>query len=214
MSDPLPPYEMSDLGAADRREAPAVARNVVAIGDVLADWLPTRGTVLELSSGTGEHALAFARRFPALDWQPSDRDPLALRSIAAWRMDGPPNLRAPLEIDADSCSWPIERADAVLSINMVHIAPWEAALGLLDGAARLLPDGAPLILYGPWREEGRALAPSNARFDASLKERDSRWGLRVVERFAAAADERGLSLVERRSMPANNRMLLFRKAPI
>ncbi|WP_343346710.1 DUF938 domain-containing protein [Sphingomicrobium sp. XHP0239] len=206
------PYQMDDLGDADRREAPAVARNVGPIGDILAQWLPGEGFVLETSSGTGEHALAFARRFPALTWQPSDPDAAALRSIAAWGREGPDNLRPPLLIDVREKDWGIERADAIVSINMVHIAPWEAALGLLDRAARLLPVGGPLILYGPWYEADRPAAPSNEDFDRSLKARDPDWGIRAVEKFDAAARARGLVRRDRREMPANNLMLLYIKS--
>jgi SAM-dependent methyltransferase len=198
---------------AERRSAPAVARNRDPIVDVLRNWLPASGLVLEIASGTGEHAAYFAARFPQLDWQPSDVHPDALRSIAAWRSDADlPNLRPPLTIDASSPDWPIDAADAVLSINMVHISPWESALGLLDGAARLLPSGAPLILYGPWLRDGVATAPSNLDFDQDLKRRDPRWGLRRVEDFAAAAADRGLSLEATEMMPANNTMLLLRRA--
>lgn len=212
MAEPsFPPYNVGDLVAGVRREAPAAARNVVPIGDVLEQWLPASGMVLEIASGTGEHALAFAQRFPSLTWQPTDPDPEALRSIAAWRQDGPANLLAPLAIDARAPGWPIARAAAIISINMVHISPPDAATGLLDGAALLLPGGAPLILYGPWLEEGVAPAPSNQAFDADLKARDPQWGLRSVEDFANDAAQRGLTLVERRAMPANNLMLLFRR---
>ena len=202
---------MGDLGGAAKRVAPAAARNVGPIGDVLADWLPPRGLVLEIASGTGEHALAFARRFPGLDWQPSDPDPLALTSIAAWRGDAPANLIAPMALDAAAPDWPIDRADAILCINMVHISPWGSALGLLDGAARLLGPGAPLILYGPWLVDGQESAPSNRAFDADLKRRDPRWGLRLVLDFEREAASRKLVLSERRGMPANNLMLLFHK---
>lgn len=180
---------------------------------MLREWLPERGTVLEIASGSGEHAVYFAEAFPKLEWQPSDFHPNALSSIRAWRDQAQlPNLREPLEIDASAADWPIASADAVLSINMVHISPWEAALGLLDGAARLLGQGAPLILYGPWIVESEPTAPSNLAFDADLKRRDPQWGLRKVEEFAAEAAKRGLDLVEQRPMPANNRMLLLRKA--
>ena len=205
----FPPYNVGDLAAGQRREAPAAARNVGPIGDVLADWLPTAGMVLELASGTGEHALAFARRFPTLAWQPSDRDPAALASIAAWRSEGPDNLLAPAALDTCVREWPVAHADALVSINMVHIAPWPAALGLLDGAARLLPVGGPLILYGPWLEEDRPAAASNLAFDRDLKTRDARWGLRHVSHVAAEAAARSLVFAERREMPANNIMLRF-----
>jgi len=199
--------------AGQRRSAPAALRNREPIADVLKEWLPASGLVLEIASGSGEHGVYFAGRFPALEWQPSDVHPDALSSIAAWRDEsGLPNLKAPLALDAASSDWPIDRADAVLSINMVHISPWESALGLLDGAARLLGPGAPLILYGPWLKDDVSTAPSNLAFDADLKRRDPRWGLRRVEDFAAAAAERQLRLETTRAMPANNMMLLFRRA--
>lgn len=192
---------------AGRRSAPAASRNVEPIGDVLARWLPSEGLVLEIASGTGEHGLAFARRFAALTWQPSDRDADALGSIEAWRSDGPGNLLAPLTIDAASPDWPVKAADAIVAINMVHISPWDSALGLLDGAARILPPGAPLIVYGPWIEDEVATVPSNLVFDHDLRARDPRWGLRRLTDFAREAAARGLVLSERRAMPSNNIMV-------
>ena len=205
-------YENPDAG--DRRSAPAALRNREPIAEVLREWLPDRGLVLEIASGTGEHAVFFAERFPRLEWQPSDVHPDALQSIGAWRdAAGLPNVRAPLAIDASRPEWPIDGADAVLSINMVHISPWSSALGLIDGAARLLPMEGPLILYGPWLSDAIPTAPSNLAFDADLRRRDTEWGLRRVEEFAAAARERGLELVETRQMPANNLMLLLKNSP-
>ena len=196
-----------------RRSAPAALRNREFIAEVLQEWLPGTGLVLEIASGTGEHVVYFAERFPNLEWQPSDLHPGALASIGAWRSASDlPNLRAPLEIDASSADWPIRQADAMLSINMVHISPWTSALGLLDAAARLLPPGGPLILYGPWLKSDIKTAPSNLAFDADLKSRDPAWGLRSVEAFAAAAEERGVNLEETRPMPANNLMLLLRRS--
>ena len=198
--------------AGERRSAPAAQRNREPIAEVLAEWLPTGGLVLEIASGSGEHAVHFAERFPRLEWQPSDVHPDALASIEAWRSAAAlPNLRPPLVIDAASSDWPIDRADALLSINMVHISPWASALGLIAGAERLLAAGAPLILYGPWLKDDVPTASSNLDFDADLRRRDPEWGLRRVEDFAAAAGERGLVLVETRPMPANNMMLLFRR---
>lgn len=199
-------YEAPAEGA--RRSAPAALRNRDPIAEVLEEWLPASGLVLELASGTGEHAIDFARRFPALDWQPSDISDEALTSIAAWReAAGLANLRPPVMLDSSATDWPIKAADAILSINMVHISPWQAALGLLDGAARILAEGGPLILYGPWLSADIDTAPSNLAFDSDLKRRDPEWGLRAVEDFAAEAHERGLELVTTRAMPANNLML-------
>jgi hypothetical protein len=209
MTDERRFYETPAAGA--QRSAPAALRNREPIAEALREWLPDSGLVLEIASGTGEHAAYFAEVFPNLDWQPSDIHPDALTSISAWRQaSGLANLRAPLTIDASKADWPIDRADALISINMAHISPWNAALGLLDRAARILPAGAPLILYGPWLKDDIATAPSNLDFDADLKRRDPDWGLRRVEDLAAAASERGLGLEQTRTMPANNLMLLLR----
>lgn len=203
-------YEAPASGS--RRSAPAALRNREPIAEVLEQWLPPSGLVLEIASGTGEHAACFAERFPRLEWQPSDIHPDALSSIAAWRdATRLSNLLAPLAIDAGSGDWPIGRADAVLSINMVHISPWASALGLLDGASRLLGAGAPLVVYGPWLKDDIPTVPSNLAFDADLKRRNPAWGLRRVEEFAEAAEPRGFALEATRPMPANNLMLLFRK---
>lgn len=195
-----------------RRIAPAAARNVVPILAVLESWLPKHGTILEIASGTGEHALAFAQRFAGLDWQPSDPDPAALASIEAWRAVGQAdNMAPPIALDASARRWPVARADGVIAINMVHISPWAASLGLLDGAGRLLERGAPLILYGPWIEQDIEIAQSNRDFDADLRARDPAWGLRDLGDFVIAAAMRDFDLAERRVMPANNLMLLFRR---
>lgn len=199
-------------GPDDRRSAPAAQRNRDPIAEVLAEWLPKQGIVLEIASGTGEHAVHFAGRFPGLEWQPSDLDPGALQSIRAWReAEGLANLREPVVLNAAAADWPIDRADALLSINMVHISPWSSALGLLDGAARLLEEGSPLILYGPWLSCEIETVASNLQFDSDLKQRNPEWGLRRVEDFATEAAKRSLFLEESRQMPANNLMLLFRK---
>ena len=172
--------------------------------------MPDSGLVLEIASGTGEHAVYFAERFPKLEWQPSDIHGDALSSIEAWRQNSAlPNVRPAIALDASTADWPIESANAVLSINMVHISPWSSALGLIAGAQRILPPGAPLILYGPWLKDDVHTAASNLEFDADLKRRDPEWGLRRVEDFAAEAD--GFELFESRAMPANNLMLLFRR---
>jgi hypothetical protein len=201
-------YEAEQAGA--RRSAPAALRNRGPIADVLSDWLPANGLVLEVASGTGEHVVYFAKRLPALEWQPSDMHEDALNSIRAWRAEaGLANVREPLNIDVTEPDWPFGQADALLSINMVHISPWEAALGLLAGARRILPKGAPLILYGPWISGKVETAASNLAFDEQLKKVDSRWGLRSVEDFTEAAEARGFRLTDQRQMPANNMMLRF-----
>lgn len=193
------------------RHAPATARNRDAILDVLRTILPKSGTVLEVASGTGEHVRHFAEALPQLDWQPSDPDPDALASIAAWT-EGAANIRAPLPIDASAADWPIARADAILCINMIHISPWAATEGLFAGAARLLSPGAPLYLYGPYRRSGIPTAPSNEAFDASLKMRDSEWGLRDLDGIVALGDRNGLAFETLVEMPANNLSLVFRRA--
>ena len=204
-------YEGAALGA--RRSAPAALRNREPIAEVLAEWLPQSGLVLEIASGTGEHVTYFAERFPSLSWQPSDIHPTALTSIAAWGEESRlENVRSPLVLDASSADWPLDRAEAILSINMVHISPWTSALGLIGGAARLLSRGAPLIMYGPWLSDETPTVPSNLEFDADLKRRDPEWGLRRVEEFALAAGDQGLHLEAIRAMPANNLMLLLRRA--
>ncbi len=210
MSDERRFYEAPATGAC--RSAPAALRNREPITEVLRKWLPQAGLALEIASGTGEHAVHFARAFPELDWQPSDLHPDALESIRAWRhASALANLREPLVIDAAATDWPIGSAAAVISINMVHISPWLAALGLIAGAARILPPGGPLILYGPWLKDDILAAPSNLAFDADLRRRDPEWGLRRVEDFAAAAQADGFDLIETQSMPSNNLMLLLRR---
>ncbi|MBA4762399.1 DUF938 domain-containing protein [Sphingomonas sp.] len=207
MSDPTPWIVAEDSGAV-RKHAPATLRNREAIAAELAALLPAHGTVLEVASGSGEHAAFFAERFPALTFVPSDPDAAARESIASW-CAGLANVAPPLATDAAAGDWPIAAADAVLCINMVHISPWEATLGLLDGAARLLPPGGPLILYGPYRRADAPTAPSNEAFDQSLKARDPRWGLRDVAEVTAAAEARGLRFARLVEMPANNIMLLY-----
>ena len=198
-------------GEAYKRHAPATLRNRDAILAVLRAALPSTGRVLEVASGSGEHAVHFAAALPALDWQPSDPDPAALASIEAWRAEaGLPNLRAPILLDA-AADWPIDRADAMVCINMVHISPWAATVGLFTQGARLLPKGAPLFLYGPYFQADVAPAPSNVEFDASLRARDPRWGIRALEDVAALATAQGFALDRVQAMPANNLTLIFRR---
>jgi SAM-dependent methyltransferase len=195
-----------------RRFAPATERNREPILQLLQDVLPQSGLVLEVASGSGEHGVYFARALPGLDWQPTDPSPQARASIEAWiaaeRLE---NLRAPLELDAASDSWPVTSADAAVCINMIHISPWEATEGLLRGAGRILRPGAPLVLYGPYRRGKRPLEPSNAAFDESLRSRDPRWGLRELDDVARVAQGNGLVLEGEVEMPANNLLVIFRK---
>lgn len=197
----------------DRRSAPHVARNAAPIADVLRAVLPARGLVLEVASGSGEHALHFAREFPKLLWQPSDPEPAALRSIEAWRVEaGLFNLLPAVPLDARAADWPVPLADAVIAINMIHISPWAATRGLLRGAGKLLETGAPLYLYGAFRQEGVETAPSNEAFDTSLRARNPDWGLRELDAVAHEAGANGFSLESVTAMPANNLSVVFRKA--
>lgn len=196
-----------------RRSAPHVARNAEPIAAVLRSVLPERGLVLEVASGTGEHVVHFAREFPRLLWQPSDPDPVALRSIEAWRADAEFfNLLPPISLDVRAAEWAIPEADAMLAINMVHISAWSATAGLMRGAGRLLAAGAPLYLYGAYRQAGAETAPSNEAFDAWLKARNAEWGVRDLEDVQAEAAKHGLVLEEVVPMPANNLSVVFRRS--
>ena len=198
-----------------RLASPAAERNAAPIAQVLAGVLPagtsSPGLVLEVASGSGQHVAHFARAFPALTWQPTDREPRHRASIAAWREEAAlPNLLAPLELDVMH-PWPVARADAMLCINMVHISPWAATLALFAGAARVLPDGAPLYLYGPYRRRGVATAQSNEAFDADLRARDPAWGLRDLDEVAGVARDAGFECVDVVAMPANNLSVIFHR---
>lgn len=198
-----------------KQHAPATLRNRAPIAEVLARELPASGTVLEVAAGTGEHAVFFAGEFPALHWQPTDPSAEALASITAYRDEyAGSNLYAPLLLDAAMPdSWPLAAADAMVCINMVHISPWEATLGLFAGAARVLAAGrGPLVLYGPYIEQGVETAPSNREFDASLKARNPLWGLRDAAALDALAGQHGMTRSARHAMPANNIILVYRGA--
>ena len=195
-----------------KRHAPAAERNREPIAEVLREVLPERGLLLEIAAGTGEHAAFLAPLFPQLRWQPSDPDPGALGSIEAWQADSSAdNLLPPVFLDAASGTWPLDAADAILCINMVHISPWATMEGLMRGAARLLPPGGPLILYGPYRRAGVATAPSNEAFDASLKARNPAWGLRDLQAVQEEAAGQGLAFHRLYEMPANNLTVVFRR---
>jgi len=199
---------MTDL----RLKAPATGRNRDAILEVLRGVLPLTGTVLEIASGSGEHAVYFAQAFPELIFQPSDPDTNALRSIAAWtKYSALSNVRPPVTLDAASDRWPVEAADAVLCINMIHISPWSATEGLMRGAETLLRAGAPLYLYGPYRRADVVTAPSNEAFDIYLKEKNPEWGLRDLKKVAALARSHGFSEPVITEMPANNLSVVFRR---
>lgn len=195
-----------------KRHAPSAERNREPLLPVLQEVLPSQGRVLEVASGTGQHAIFFARAFPALLWQPTDLEPGALESIEAWRRDeGPPNLLAPLSLDVTATPWPVEHADAMVCINMIHISPWEACQGLLRGAARVLPPGGPLILYGAYFLEGQAPAPSNIAFDASLRERNPAWGVRELGAVTREAEAHGLFRERVIDMPSHNFSVVLRR---
>jgi len=195
------------------RVSPSTARNREPILHALRPHLPHSGLVLEIAAGAGEHAVHNAAALPHLQWLPTDPDPEALASIAAWREYAAlPNLLPPLQLDAaDPDGWPVDRAEVIVNINMIHISPWSAAEGLMRGAARLLPVNGGLFLYGPFLEHDVPTAPSNLDFDQSLKRRNPAWGIRRLDDVRALAAGQGLRLVERIPMPANNLSLAFRK---
>jgi hypothetical protein len=200
---------MNDL----RQRSPSVARNRDAIAAILEQTLPRAGLVLEIASGSGEHVAFFAEKFRALRFQPSDADVTARLSISAWAAEcGVSNVAPPLALDAGSDQWPIENADAVLCVNMIHISVWRATQGLFRGAARLLPARAPLYLYGPYKRGGVHTAPSNVEFDAWLKAKNPEYGVRDLEAVAELARDAGFGAPEIIDMPANNFSVIFRRA--
>jgi SAM-dependent methyltransferase len=205
---------MSDQPPQGALVSPSTARNRQPILQALKPHLPDRGLVLEIASGSGEHAVYNAAALPDLQWRPTDADDQALASIEAWRAHaGVPNLLPPLRLDAsDPAAWPVERADVVVSINMIHISPWSATEGLMTGAGHVLPPGGVLFLYGPYLEGDVETAPSNLAFDESLRRRNPAWGIRRLDEVTALAAVHGLAPAERIAMPANNLSLIFRKA--
>ena len=199
-----------------RRDAPATHRNRDPILDVLARWLTEPARVLEIASGTGQHAIYFARILSHVSWQPSDADPDALASIESWIADeGSSNVQNPIELDASSATWPVEvgadRYDAIFNANMIHISPWHVAEGLFAGAGRALRDAGIMFLYGPFFENGQDAAPSNVAFDQELRRRNSEWGIRDLGAIEELARRAGLSRVEKNDLPANNNLIVFRK---
>ena len=203
---------MSGHDSGDALYAPAVARNKSVILEVLRRVLPSSGLVLEVAAGTGEHAVHFAAALPHLQWLPSDPDPIALSSIRAHvQASGLTNVLPPVQLDASTSSWPGAQADAVIVVNVVHIAPWSATEGLMAGASSLLPRDGLLYLYGPFKEDGRHTSLGNETFDADLRARNPEWAVRDVDDVTRIAATRGLRLAERIAMPANNLSLLFRR---
>ena len=197
-----------------RLHAPPTDRNRDPILAVLRRWLPATGTVLEIASGTGQHALYFTGQLPGITWQPTDIGEGQLRSIAAWRAtEERPNLLAPLPLDVTSDDWPVDRADAILNVNMIHASPWTTCLGLFRGAARVLPPGAPVLLYGPFMIDGEHTAPSNARFSLDLQSRHPNWGVRDLADVRRVANENGFELAERVPVPSNNFVVVFTRQP-
>jgi Protein of unknown function (DUF938) len=204
----MPPHTSQDA----RRSAPAADRNKDPILAVLKRVLPARGLVCEIASGTGQHVVHFAAALPHLTWQPSELDARFHASIAAWiAYTGLTNVRPPLRLDVCAADWPLAHADAVLCINMIHIAPWAATLALMRGASRLLDAGGTLFLYGPYRRFGAHTAPSNEAFDASLRATDPDWGVRDMETVVEVAAQNGFMLVEVVAMPANNFSVVLRR---
>ncbi|MCJ2542129.1 DUF938 domain-containing protein [Thermostichus vulcanus] len=206
------------VGQENRRHAPATLRNRDPILRVLEQVLPSSGRVLEVGSGTGEHAVYFAPRLPHCIWQPSEPDPELCRSIQAWQAEFPAaNLRPPIPLDVRDPIWPVETPSpdppttAMVSINLIHISPWASCLGLMAGAGRILPPDGILYLYGPFRCQGEHTAPSNAQFDASLRAENPEWGVRDLENVVEVAEQKGLILKEVIPMPANNLSVVFQR---
>ena len=194
----------------ERDTAPSAERNKGPILEVARRVLPARGVVLEIGSGTGQHVAHLAAALPSVTFQPSELDRSRHPSIRAWTRELE-NVRPPIEFDVSRRPWPVDAADAIVCINVIHISPWHATLALMEGAGALLPPGGVLVTYGPYRRGGRHTAPSNEEFDASLKSRDPEWGVRDMEEVQAAADRAGLRLEETVAMPANNFTLVFRR---
>ena len=215
---------MTTEGAGDpRRRAPAAGRNREPILDVLRRVLPPRGTVIEVGSGTGEHAAFFAHHLPGLTWQPTDRDPEMLASIEGWRQQPgfrfgtPANLQPPLTVDLNDPAWPTGTLSvarfpvAIVSINLLHVAPWPMAERLFAGAGELLMPGRLLFLYGPYLVGGKHLGHGNATFDKSLRAENAEWGLRDLEAVQALGEANQFELAETVEMPVNNLSLIFRR---
>lgn len=198
-----------------RARSPSTARNRESILDVLRSWIAPGTDVLEIASGTGEHAVFLAPRLQVASWQPSDPEADARASIAAWREhENVPSVLTPLALDVTAAPWPLltVKPSVIVCINMIHISPWRATLALFDRAAELLPPHGLVYLYGPYRREGRHTAPSNEAFDASLRSRNPEWGVRDLGEVTDAARARGLDVREVTEMPANNLSVILQRA--
>jgi hypothetical protein len=204
--------EELDVSPDKRPVSPSAERNKVPIADVLKRVLPDHGTVLEISSGTGQHVVHFAREMPYLTWQPSERDEPSLRWIKQWMAaEALPNILPPLRLDVTEFPWQIGSAAAVVCLNMIHIAPWSAAEGLIRGAETVLSQGGILFLYGPYLRIGVQTSPSNVAFDSELRSRNPEWGLRNIEEVTRCALLHSFGQPEIHEMPANNLSIIFRK---
>jgi len=192
--------------------SPSADRNKGPLLEVLRRFLPDKGSVLEIASGTGQHVVHFARNLPGLDWQPSDPDPEYRQSINRW-LEGEslPNVRAPVTLDVCEATWPVESASAIICINMIHISPWTATVSLMQGAKRVLAQGGLLFLYGPYRRDGAHTAPSNSAFDADLRARNPLWGIRDLEAVQECAVLEGFLPEQVIAMPANNFSVVLRR---
>ncbi len=194
-----------------RRHAPATLRNREPVLSILHDILPDSGTVLEIASGSGEHVAYLAPHFPGLEWQPTDIDRDNFASIQSWTDDVGGNIRAPVYLDTRESSWPTDTVSAIMCMNMLHISPWDSAVGLMAGARRVLGTDGILFIYGPFRQRGVAFAPSNASFDEFLQMQDPAWGVRDLDDVEALANKHGLVLEKVVEMPANNLSIIFRR---
>ncbi len=205
-----------------KQYAPATQRNREPILEVLLQVLPPSGTILEVASGTGEHAVFFAPRLQPRRWLPSDANPGRLASIDTWVKEFKiENLSTPIEIDVSSSIWAVEDSTllnkpitAIVNINMIHISPWAACLGLMAGAGRILPPGGILYMYGPYKQDGKHTAPSNEAFDASLRMQNPEWGVRDLDEVVAAALSQQLFLLKTVQMPANNLSVVFQRGDL
>jgi cyclopropane fatty-acyl-phospholipid synthase-like methyltransferase len=204
--------ENADALTDGRLRSPSAERNKGPIAGVLQRVLPESGSVLEVSSGTGQHAVHFARAMPHHVWQPTECDAACLQSIAAWlATEKLENIKAPFYLDVHNKVWPAAHVDAIVCINMIHIAPSSATNALFRGASTIMNSGGELVLYGPFRRQGQHTSPSNESFDRLLRAQNPEWGVRNLDDVAHAAEKAGFDVRESCEMPANNLTVIFRK---